>query len=148
MNMNEKICKKQGNYRHAGVFHTIENPVYVSAPCKVFPLGSEDSRDFHILDISQSESAPVSCSLELRSRFFIENFQMSATLNPNDFVLLDGEPLQFASDIDFHSWTKQRSKLNPLKHFSLTLQSNFVAENDPTQLNSLRKIIHSVIFMK
>ena len=108
MNMREKICAKQGNFRHEGALHTSEDPVYVSAPCKVFPVGVGGSRDFDIIDISQIASP---CSLELRSNFFIENFQMSATVNPNDFVLLDGETVTFASYIDFHSWSKQGSAI-------------------------------------
>ena len=104
MNMKEKSCETQRNYRHEGAFHTIEDPIYVSAPCELFPISYGDSRDFDILDINETVSP---CSLELRSRFFIENFEMRASVNPNDFVLLDGEPLDLASHIDFHSWSKQ-----------------------------------------
>ena len=104
MNIREKICETQVNYRHEGAFHTIEDPIYVSAPCELFPIGYGDSRDFDILDINETVSP---CSLELRSRFFIENFEMRASVNPNDFVLLDGEPLDLASHMDFHSWSKQ-----------------------------------------
>ena len=102
MNMKEKICGTQENYQHAGAMHTIEDPIYVSSPCKIFPMSN--GREFDILEINQTVSP---CSLELRSTFFIENFQMSASVNPNDFVLLDGKILEFESDIDFHSWSKQ-----------------------------------------
>ena len=104
MNMKERICKTQGKFRHKGAMHTIEDPIYVSAPCKIFPVGSD--RDSDILVIDQTISP---CSLELRSKFFIENFEMSTSVNPNDFVLLDGEPLEFASGLDFFSWSKQGS---------------------------------------
>ena len=108
MNINEKICGKQRKYRHEGALHTIEDPIYVSAPCRVLPLGYAVIRDLDILVIDQSVSP---CSLELRSNFFIENFQMSATVNPNDFVLLNRDLLSFASHIDFHSWSKQGNQL-------------------------------------
>ena len=101
MNMKEKICGTQGHYSHKGAMHTFEDPLYVSAPCKISPVCS--GRNSDILDINQTVSP---CSLELRSKFFIENFQMSASMNPNDFVLLDGETLKFALDIEFHSWSK------------------------------------------
>ena len=39
MNMKEEICEKQVNYKHVGALHTIEDPVYVSAPCRILPLG-------------------------------------------------------------------------------------------------------------
>ena len=63
MNMNEKICEKQGNFKHEGALHTIEDPIYVSAPCKVLPIGNAGSHDFDIVVIDQSVSP---CSLELR----------------------------------------------------------------------------------
>ena len=84
----------------------MENPIYVSYPCKIFPIGNGLLRDHDILDIDESVSP---CSLELRSNFFIENFQMNTSVNPNDFVLLDGKTLDFAGQIDFHSWSKKGS---------------------------------------
>ena len=103
MNMKEKICESQANYRYQGALHTIEDPIYVSAPCKLFSVGNVGLKDSDILDINESVSP---CSLELRSNFFIENFQMNVSVNSNDFVLLDGEVLNFKSHIDFHSWSK------------------------------------------
>ena len=88
----------------------MEDPIYVSGPCKIVPVGFEGSRDYDILDINQTVSP---CTLELRSNFFIENFQMSASINPNDFVLVDGETLEFASYMDFHSWSKKGSASRP-----------------------------------
>ena len=106
MNMKEKICEKQVNYRHEGALHTIEDPIYVSAPCKIFPLGGFESRNSEILNINQTISP---CTLELRSNFFIEKFEMDEMVNSNDFVLLDEETLEFAFDLEFTSWSKQGS---------------------------------------
>ena len=36
MNIKEKICKKQGNYKHEGAAHTFDDQIYISAPCKIF----------------------------------------------------------------------------------------------------------------
>ena len=102
LNIKEPICQKQRNYRHEGALHTIEDPLYISAPEVIFPPGYGHEGD--ILDINQTVSP---CTLELRTRFFIEIFQMSATVNPNDFVLLNGETLKFAPYIDFHSRSKE-----------------------------------------
>ena len=111
MNINEKICNKQRRYNHEGALHTTKDPIYVSAPCKLLSeryefkyLGNAD-----VLDIDQ-DIAP--CSFELRSNFFIENFEMSKSASPNDFVLVNGEPLDFVSEMDFHSWSKLGSAMD------------------------------------
>ena len=110
MNINEKICKTQRNYKHAGSMHTFEDPLYVSAPCEASPedyvftyLGNSD-----ILNLTDKISP---CTIELRSNFFIEHFQMSDSVSPNDFVLINREPLYFVSDMDFHSWSKPGSSI-------------------------------------
>ena len=83
--------------------HTIDDPIYISAPCKIYPVSNGDLPNFDILQISKI----MPCTLELRSDFFIENFEMSEPLSPNDFVLLDGKILDFASHIDFYFWSKR-----------------------------------------
>ena len=80
MNIKEKICKHQNIYKHVGALHNVDDPLYVSAPCKVFPTGLELVRDSDILDINQTISP---CTLELRSRFFIENFEMRPYIRPS-----------------------------------------------------------------
>ena len=106
MNIKEKICAHQESYRHEGAFHTKDKPIYVSAPHRIFPVGNSGSRDFDILSIDETVSP---CTLELRTKFFIENFQMSASVSPNNFVLLDGEMMKFTSFLDFHAMSKQGS---------------------------------------
>ena len=106
MNIKEKICEHQESYRHEGAFHTKDKPIYVSAPHRIFPVGNSGSRDFDILSIDETVSP---CTLELRTKFFIENFQMSASVSPNNFVLLDGEMMKFTSFLDFHAMSKQGS---------------------------------------
>ena len=56
MNMKETICGKQGNFIHEGALHTIEDPIYISAPCRVFPVGYGRSRDLDILVINKTLS--------------------------------------------------------------------------------------------
>ena len=55
----------------------------------------------------QSSDYPGKSTLELRADFFIEKFEMRESLSPNNFVLLNGEPLEFSSEIDFLSWSKE-----------------------------------------
>ena len=110
MNYKEKICEKQRNYKHEGALHTIDDPIYVSAPCKV---SSKEYEKIHfnnsdILHITQEVSP---CTFELRSEFFIEYFEMEESISPNSFVLLKDEPLKFSSDLNFYSWSKPGSRI-------------------------------------
>ena len=50
---------------------------------------------------------PGKSTLELRTDFFIEKFEMQESLSPNNFILINGEPLEFSSEIDFLSWSKE-----------------------------------------
>ena len=109
MNINENICNTQRKYKYAGALHTIEDPIYVSAPCEV---SSDDYvyrylRNSDILNITVT----IPCTIEMRSNFFIEHFQMKDSVTPNNFVLVNAEPLDFVSDMNFHSWSKQGSPI-------------------------------------
>ena len=103
MNIREKICKEQDNYNHEGALHTKENPIYVSAPCKILTsaftstLGRE--RDYDILNVNHTVSP---CTLELRTNFFIENFEMIGATNPNNFESLSNlEPIRSSGKFPF-----------------------------------------------
>ena len=117
MNWKETICRNENKYKHEGALHTIEEPIYISAPCEV------SSRDFDFTELGNSDILNIDteiddelspCSFELRSDFFIERYQMNVSVSPNDFVLLNGEPLEFVAELDFFTWSKEGSSiLNP-----------------------------------
>ena len=106
MNIQEEICSNQENYKHSAAF--VKTALYVSAPRKILPDMSNHLGYSDIININGTISP---CTLQLRSSFFIETFQMSAFVSPNNFVLLNGKPLEFASQIDFNSWSKQGSAI-------------------------------------
>ena len=110
MNYKEKICEKQRNYKHEGAMHTIDDPVYVSAPCKVISNGYE-TRNFNNSDILHITQAVSPCTFELRSKFFVEHFEMKESVSPNSFVLLGNELLKYSSEQNFYTWSKPGSRI-------------------------------------
>ena len=52
MNVKENICKKGEKYEYVG----FEDPVYISAPCKIYPQASDYVGDSDIIDIDHTIS--------------------------------------------------------------------------------------------
>ena len=68
MNVKENICKNGEKYEYEGGLHGIEDPIYVAAPCKIYPRGSKYVGNSDIIDIDQTKSPCYGSSNEILDR--------------------------------------------------------------------------------